>query len=147
MKYVFLRHHDFFLKHYFRPGRKRSSEERRVFPMPTIPDVMNMPNVLPVALTESSSSSSFTESVCTAYDTHKDLNSRTETGIEVSPIQEELESSVGIIATAEKNKTGLITSIIDGKNIRKFFKNIKINSFFLKRSFYGCERRYKICKT
>ncbi|XP_046416522.1 serine/threonine-protein kinase 11-interacting protein isoform X2 [Neodiprion fabricii] len=49
------------------PIRKRSSEERRIAVVPsllTIPDV----NILPAGLTESSSSGSLTDSVCTTYE-------------------------------------------------------------------------------
>ncbi|XP_012253946.2 serine/threonine-protein kinase 11-interacting protein isoform X2 [Athalia rosae] len=49
------------------PSRKRSSEERRVAVAPsllTIPDT----SLLPAGLTESSSSGSLTDSVCTAYE-------------------------------------------------------------------------------
>lgn len=54
------------------PGRKRSSEERQVVAIPslvTVPEVSNPLTPLPAGLTESSSSGSVTDSVCTAYET------------------------------------------------------------------------------
>ncbi|KAK3907885.1 Serine/threonine-protein kinase 11-interacting protein [Frankliniella fusca] len=53
------------------PGRKRSSEERQVVAIPsllTVPEVANSLAPLPAGLTESSSSGSVTDSVCTAYE-------------------------------------------------------------------------------
>lgn len=78
--------------------------------MPTIPDVST---TLPVALTESSSSSSITESVCTAYDNQLTLTSRPESGLEAVIIKEEEESKDNA-AKEEKNKSGLISSIFEG---------------------------------
>ncbi|XP_026278549.1 serine/threonine-protein kinase 11-interacting protein isoform X2 [Frankliniella occidentalis] len=53
------------------PGRKRSSEERQVVAIPslvTVPEVTSTLAPLPAGLTESSSSGSITDSVCTAYE-------------------------------------------------------------------------------
>lgn len=53
------------------PGRKRSSEERQVVAVPslvTVPEVSNALSPLLAGLTESSSSGSITDSVCTAYE-------------------------------------------------------------------------------
>ncbi|XP_034249241.1 serine/threonine-protein kinase 11-interacting protein isoform X2 [Thrips palmi] len=53
------------------PGRKRSSEERQVVAIPslvTVPEVSSTLSPLPAGLTESSSSGSITDSVCTAYE-------------------------------------------------------------------------------
>lgn len=73
-------------------------------------------------LTESSSSSSFTESVCTAYDTHTHL-SRPSSGLSSKSkqiIQEEKEEDKTVVkqkqqpAKDEKNKSNLITSLFEG---------------------------------
>lgn len=83
--------------------------------MPTIPDVTTVAtNTLPVALTESSSSSSFTESVCTAYDNQLTLTSRPDSCLEVGIIKEEEESKE--TAGKEEKKSGLISSIFEGKS-------------------------------
>lgn len=75
-------------------------------------------------LTESSSSSSFTESVCTAYDTQVHV-SRPSSGLEMKhPIQEEpADDKKEEKKEDEKNKTNLITSLFEG-----FFSGPKVGT-------------------
>lgn len=77
----------------------------------TIPDVMVPIGTNLGGLTESSSSSSFTESVCTAYDAHTVHTSRPSSGLEVRvAIQEEHTDK----KEEEKNKNSIISSLFEG---------------------------------
>lgn len=69
-------------------------------------------NINPVTiLTESSSSDSYTESVCTAYDNQNTITSRPESGLDICPIKEEpKEASVKF----EENKPRVIASLFEG---------------------------------
>ncbi|XP_046739064.1 serine/threonine-protein kinase 11-interacting protein isoform X2 [Diprion similis] len=67
------------------PSRKRSSEERRIAVVPsllTIPDV----NLLPAGLTESSSSGSLTDSVCTTYENKRLKPAESNTKLIINPL-------------------------------------------------------------
>lgn len=80
--------------------------------MPTIHDIAITPNVLPAILTESSSSGSVTESVCTSYETPKGGTSRPDSCLEIRTIQEE--ENTAVKTDNKTDKSGLISSIFEG---------------------------------
>ncbi|XP_044002674.1 serine/threonine-protein kinase 11-interacting protein isoform X2 [Aphidius gifuensis] len=92
------------------PSRKRSSEERRIA---VAPSLLTIPDVAPVmpGLTESSSSGSLTDSVCTAYENKNIKNSDKIVGEQNIKNEAEKDSSYTPVANITSMLGGLLESM------------------------------------
>ncbi|XP_057325391.1 LOW QUALITY PROTEIN: serine/threonine-protein kinase 11-interacting protein [Microplitis mediator] len=95
------------------PNRKKSSEERRIA---IAPSLLTIPDTTPImaGLTESSSSGSLTDSICTTYE-NKQKTAKTPTKIPVKNQIDEVQSgSLGSIKESPYTPVSNLTSMLGG---------------------------------